>query len=658
MEWEDGSKTYEPLTVIAKDDPVTCAIYARDNDLLDKPGWKRFRAVVKNQKKMERMINQARLKSVRRSPKYKFGFQVPRDYKEALIFDQRNGNNNWRQATDLEIQQLFDYDTFKDFGTRGSPEGYQKIRCHFVYNVKHDGRHKARFVAGGHLTDVPLESVYSGVVSLRALRLVLFLAELNGLDLFAADVGNAYLEAKTKEKVCFVAGEAFGDYAGHILIIHKALYGLRSSGARWHDRFADTLLDMGFFPSKADPDVWMRKNGNVYEYIAVYVDDLAIAAKDPKSVCDDLMQKYGYKLKGVGEMEFHLGMDFGRDPDGVLYFGPRKYIDRMMESYLKMFGEEPKKYTSPLEKNDHPELDTSPLLDEDGITKFQSMVGAAQWLVTLARFDIATAVMTMSRYRVAPRVGHMNRMKRLYGYVRNYPHALIRIRTDLPDYSDLKFTEYDWEYSVYGHVEEQVPRDAPPPLGKEVVTSTYLDANLYHDLITGRATTGILHFINKMPIDWFTKRQATVETATYGSEFIAARQGTDQIIDLRTTLRYLGVPIRGRAYMFGDNESVVTSATIPHSGLNKRHNALSYHRVREAIAAKILAFFHIKGLTNPADILSKHCGGNEIWPHIKPILFWRGDTMICDTNLTYGETADPNDDVVYFDDVIAYDEWI
>ena len=79
---------------------------------------------------------------------------------------------------------------------------------------------------------------------------------------------------------------------------------------------------MGFFPSKADPDVWMCYNSDIYKYIAVYVDDLAIAAKKRKAITDELMDKYNYKLKGVGHMEFHLGMDFGRDPDGTLYFGP------------------------------------------------------------------------------------------------------------------------------------------------------------------------------------------------------------------------------------------------------------------------------------------------------------------------------------------------
>ena len=177
-------------------------------------------------------------------------------------------------------------------------------------------------------------------------------------------------------------------------------------------------------------------------------------------------------------------------------------------------------------------------------------------------------------------------------------------------------------YSVYGKVGELTPDDAPEPLGQPVISSTYEDANLYHDLTTGRAVTGILHLLNGTPIDWFSKRQDTVETATYGSEFVAARIATEQIIDLRTTLRYLGVPVKGRAYMFGDNQSVITSSTIPHSRLAKRHNALSYHRVREAIAAGILSFFHISGVDNPADILSKHCKQPQLWPHVKPLLFW------------------------------------
>ena len=273
-----------------------------------------------------------------------------------------------------------------------------------MFDVKHDGRHKARLVADGHLTDVPLDSVYSGLVSLRGLRIVLFLAELNNLELCATDIENAYLEAVTKEKVCIIAGPEFCDLEGHLLLIHKALYGLRTSGQRWHDRFSICLRDMGFSPSKAEPDIWMRPNDDVYEYVAVYVDDLAIASKDPDSIIDILLNKYKFKLKGTGPIKYHLGMDFRRDKHGVLCMAPNKYVERLCESFTRIFGHAPRtNVSSPIEKNSHPELDTSNFLDEDKIQLYQSLIGALQWVVTIGRFDIQTSVMTLSSFRAAPR---------------------------------------------------------------------------------------------------------------------------------------------------------------------------------------------------------------------------------------------------------------
>ena len=263
VEWENGEITYEPLSVLAADDPVTCAIYARDHDLLDKPGWKRFKGIAKRQKKMLRMANQAKLRSFRTAPRYKYGFEIPRDYQHAVRLDERNKNTKWQDAAGLEMCQLFEYQTFIDKGHKDQvlpPEGYKRIRVHLVFDVKHDGRHKVRLVADGHLTEVPVDSVYSGVVSLRGLRLMIFLGEHNALEIWATDIGNAYLEVRTKEKLYIIAGPEFGKLEGHILVIYKALYGFQTSGLCWHERFADCLCQEGFEQCKAEPDIGMRPN--------------------------------------------------------------------------------------------------------------------------------------------------------------------------------------------------------------------------------------------------------------------------------------------------------------------------------------------------------------------------------------------------------------
>ena len=156
----------------------------------------------------------------------------------------------------------------------------------------------------------------------------------------------------------------------------------------------------------------MRPSGDVYGYIAVYVDDLAFCMKDPEDFARILRETHKFKLKGTGSIAFHLGCDFVRDDEGVLAMGPRKYIEQMLDGYEQMFGEKPStKFHSPLEKNDHPELDTSELLDESGVQQYQSLIGQLQWCISLGRFDIATAVMTMSGFRSAPRRGHLKRAK-------------------------------------------------------------------------------------------------------------------------------------------------------------------------------------------------------------------------------------------------------
>ncbi|MGH7954980.1 MAG: reverse transcriptase domain-containing protein [Gloeomargaritales cyanobacterium] len=142
-----------------------------------------------------------------------------------------------------------------------------------------DFTRKARLVAGGHVTDPPATITYSSVVSRDSVRIAFLIAALNDLDVLAADIGNAYLNASTKEKVYTTAGKEFGSKAGFSVLIIRALYGLKSSGAAWRAHIAQTLRDMGYMPSFADPDVWMRKctkpdGFKYYEYLLVYVDDI------------------------------------------------------------------------------------------------------------------------------------------------------------------------------------------------------------------------------------------------------------------------------------------------------------------------------------------------------------------------------------------------
>ena len=371
----------------------------------------------------------------------------------------------------------------------------------------------------------------------------------------------------------------------------------------------------------------MRDKGDHYEYIVRYVDDLLIVSSNPKDITDALESKFKLKLKNTGPIKYHLGSNFDRDSDdGTLLMSPTKYITRILDNYVRMFGESPREVITPLVKGDHPELDTTEELDADGVKKYQSLIGALQWVLTLGRLDIAAAVMTLSSFRASPCAGHLERAKRIYGYLKKMKHAAIRFRVGVPDYSAIPDEEYDWQKSIYGNIRELLPHDAPKAYGPIVIMTTYVDANLCHDFVTGKSVTGIVHLLNQTIVDYFSKKQPLVETATYGSEFMAARTATEQIMEIRTTLRYLGVNLVGSTYMFGDNKTVVDSSSKPKSRLHKRHVILSYHRVREAIAAGIIKFIFIHSELNPADILTKLWGYQQIKTKLKAMLFWKGDT--------------------------------
>ena len=162
IEWEPGEQTWEPLSNIIASIPYTCAVYAKEHNLLNTPGWMK-----------------SKFRQVRASRKYKHGWEVPRDYTHAPQLDNHNGNYKWKETIDLEIEQIKQYQVF-------------------------------------------------------------------------TDVENAYLQALTREKLYIVGGLEFEELQGHVLVMYKALYGIRSGGACWHDKFFDILHHMGFKTSEVD----------------------------------------------------------------------------------------------------------------------------------------------------------------------------------------------------------------------------------------------------------------------------------------------------------------------------------------------------------------------------------------------------------------------
>ena len=161
-----------------------------------------------------------------------------------------------------------------------------------------------------------------------------------------------------------------------------------------------------------------------------------------------------------------------------------------------------------------------------------------------------SATSSLSHFSMKPREGHYKAAKRVLAYLKAYCKGKIIYDTGYPDHSQYDCIDQDWS-EIYPDAEEEIPQDMPTPKGRKVRMTIYVDANHGHDLITRRSVTGILVYLNNTPIRWVCKRQKTVETATYGSELVAARIATELVMEVRYQLRMLGVPLEGPGLLLG-----------------------------------------------------------------------------------------------------------
>ena len=610
--------TWEPMEVIKKDDPVTLAQYADEKNLTDTPTWEWAKQYLRNRKQWNRLLKQAHLNKKRtgRAIKYQFGVKIPRTVAEAYAFDKENGNTKWADSIGQEVHLLKNvYPCFKiPDNPNEITEEYQRIPLLWVFAVKFDGRHRSRCVGGGHVTDDIANDYYSGVVDLETARIAFLAAILYGLQVIAGDISSAYLQSFTIEKIYTIPGEEFQELAGIKVIVIRALYGLRLSGAAWHQKLSDDLRAMGFTPSKADYDLWMRARGDHYEYIAVIVDDLLIFSKYPDQIIGPLQDVCKYELKGVGVPEYYSGADVRYNQEERSWeWMSKTYVSGLIDRIQKLFGHELRGHSSPLDANDHPELDDTDLLVGSDVQIYQMLVGSAQWAVTLGRFDIQYATNTLARYNTRPREGHLRRMMRVFGYLKTHNRYRIKLDPTDPCYDDFNFVENDWT-GLYPDAEEDVDPDAPPPLSdKELRVTIYVDASHASDLETRRSVSAHLVFLGRTPVSWYSKRQNTVETSTYSSELVSFRIAVDKALAIRYQLRAMGLKVTQPVVMLCDSQSVCCNMQLPSSGLKKKHQAVAWHRCREAVAMGIVLVAYVSTMWNLADIGTKPLNGQDFF---------------------------------------------
>ena len=414
--WKNGDVSWQSLNATRHPDPYALLTCALNNDLSNDPNWAWTKEHT-DDLDLTTQIVQAHNATRKSAPKCMFGAEAPQSIKHAIQSDRDNGNRLWKEAIDKEPWQPNDCKTFHCLKSyRETPQGCSRIPYHFVFAVKVDGsRRKARPVAGGNRAPECDGEVHSGVVGMDAVRLTFLHASLNNPNACAADIGNTFLCAKCKEKLCVVAGDDFGsEFKGEPLILNKGLYGIHSASAGFHEHLSRKLPSMGHKPSHADFNLWIRDEGDCHSLMAACADDVLVSHKDPMSIINKL--KKDHMLKGAGTPECHLGgnvADLQDTPwqkrNAPFALSADTCITNAADKLQKLTKSTFKTAKVPMQPDCHPELDETPFLDEKDALTFRTFVGSAQWAVALGRFDMHCATSTLSRHNTAPREGHMKR---------------------------------------------------------------------------------------------------------------------------------------------------------------------------------------------------------------------------------------------------------
>ena len=319
-------------------------------------------------------------------------------------------------------------------GIQQIPSGFQEKNCHMIFDVKigENIRRKARLVAGGHTTDAPATLTYLSVVPHDSVWITLTIAALNQLEVMACDIQNAYLTANCREKIWTRAGPEFGSESGTIMLIRKALYGLKSSGTAFCAHLAETLYDIGFVPTQADPDIWHRPavkedSFEYYEYVLCYVDDIFAISHKAKNVLKAVQAIFKLEDNRIEPPDMYLGATLSVMEDNGFQgwcISSDKYVKAAVENVelelARVNHHLPSRCKIPITVGYSPERDVFAELTSVGVQRYQELIGVLRWAAELGRVDILLETAMLSTYMPLPRKGNLEQVYHVFGYLKTH----------------------------------------------------------------------------------------------------------------------------------------------------------------------------------------------------------------------------------------------
>ena len=502
----------------------------------------------------------------------------PRSFKEAMTGPQAT---EWKKAGDSEINSLRKAGTFilVPRPTHGNVIGNK-----MVLKIKRgkDGnivKYKCRLVAKGYLQRYGVDYVdtYAPVARLPSIRALIAITAHHDLELHQMDVKSAYLNGDLEEEIYMEQPEGYATPGQEHLVcrLQKSLYGLKQAGRTWHHKIDVALKHRGFTSLEADHCIYVRKLSDSLIIIALYVDDLLIAASRLAELSlfkKDLAAQFN--MEDLGEASYILGIEIQRDRTArTISIGQSNYITGLLERH-NMATCNP--VVTPMEKVTQTQLatatnDHNATLEET--REYQSIIGGVMYAMLCTRPDIAFAVSTLSQFASNPSALHRQALQRVLRYLRGTVHQRIIYQGEGPTDSQpelLGYSDSDW-----GQRQDR------------------------------RSISGYAFLLCGGAISWQSKKQKTVALSTVEAEYMATTQAAKEAIWWRSHLSGLGYDMSTPTTLLSDSQGSIALAQNPDEHARTKHIDIQYHFIRQHLATKTIKLLFIGTAEMAADLLTK-----------------------------------------------------
>jgi histone deacetylase 1/2 len=483
---------------------------------------------------------------------------------EPTCFSKASQHHEWRTAMGTEFNALQKSGTWT---LVPSQPHMNVLPCKWVFKIKRkaDGsveRYKARLVANGfHQQEgVDFSETFSPVIKHTTIRLVIALAVHHHWPMRQLDVQNAFLNGYLHEEVYMRQPPGFIDpqLPNHVCKLVRSLYGLKQAPRAWFQRFSDYLLELGFEESKADYSLFIYRDGNIFLFLLIYVDDILLTGNSSAHI-DTLIGQLNkqFSMKDLGPLNYFLGIELQHTTLG-LHLTQTKYVHDLLK---RTQMEDAKPLSSPAVSGKRLSLHDGELLPDP--TTYRSTVGALQYL-TLTRPDISFSVNQVCKFMHKPTTAHWSAVKRILRYLN---HGLFYKP------STLQITAYS-------------------------------DADYAGDPDDRHSTGGYCVYLGTNLISWSSKTQRTVSRSSTEAEYRQLAYTAVEISWLRSLFKDLQLSLTCPK-IWCDNISSISLASNPLFHARTRHLEVDYHYVREKVIRRELEVDYICTQDQLADIFTK-----------------------------------------------------